>query len=169
MFLHNIDWLSLNYAMLYPRDRTLHDHCCENLKSCYLHFVMILTLIYFNVLLLHLYTIALFCFYIYYLLSDDIELTTCFSHRILFHHMRILHFVDSVILPLLASWLWFYESCISGIIWKRQGMLSFWKLWEGRRECGKFGGDACAHAVMCSTPPTCGRSPAHTHSTLRYT
>jgi hypothetical protein len=33
MFLQNIGWLSTDYTALYPKDRTLHNHWCENLKS----------------------------------------------------------------------------------------------------------------------------------------
>jgi hypothetical protein len=33
MFLRNVGWLSTAYSALYPRDRTLHNHRSENLKS----------------------------------------------------------------------------------------------------------------------------------------
>jgi hypothetical protein len=33
MFLQNICWLSVDYTALYPKDRTLHNHHWENLKS----------------------------------------------------------------------------------------------------------------------------------------
>jgi hypothetical protein len=34
VFLWNIGWLSTDYVALCPKDRTLHNHCCENLKCC---------------------------------------------------------------------------------------------------------------------------------------
>jgi hypothetical protein len=34
MFIRNVGWLSTNYT----EDRTLHNHCCENLKSYKLSF-----------------------------------------------------------------------------------------------------------------------------------
>jgi hypothetical protein len=33
MFFRNVGWLSTDYTALYPRDRTLHSHSCEKLKS----------------------------------------------------------------------------------------------------------------------------------------
>jgi hypothetical protein len=33
LFLQNICWLSVDYRALYPEESTLHNHCCENLKS----------------------------------------------------------------------------------------------------------------------------------------
>jgi hypothetical protein len=33
MFLRNTGRLSTDYMMLYSRNRTLHNYCCENLKS----------------------------------------------------------------------------------------------------------------------------------------
>jgi hypothetical protein len=33
MFLWNVDWLSADYTALYPKNRTLYKHRCENLKS----------------------------------------------------------------------------------------------------------------------------------------
>jgi hypothetical protein len=33
-FLWNAFWLSVDYMKLYPTSRTLHNHHCENLKSC---------------------------------------------------------------------------------------------------------------------------------------
>jgi hypothetical protein len=38
MLLRNVNWLSTDYTALYPEDRTLHNHCSENLKS-YLTFL----------------------------------------------------------------------------------------------------------------------------------
>jgi hypothetical protein len=34
MFLRNVRRHSPNYTALYPKDRTLHNHRCEHLKSC---------------------------------------------------------------------------------------------------------------------------------------
>jgi hypothetical protein len=35
MFLRHVGWLSTDYTALYiPEDITLHNHRCENLKSC---------------------------------------------------------------------------------------------------------------------------------------
>jgi hypothetical protein len=34
MFLRNVGWLSTDYRRYIPEDRTLHNHGCENLKSC---------------------------------------------------------------------------------------------------------------------------------------
>jgi hypothetical protein len=37
MFLRNVGWLPADYMVLYPEDSTLHNHRCENLKSCKFH------------------------------------------------------------------------------------------------------------------------------------
>jgi hypothetical protein len=35
-FFRNVDWLSMYYTVLYPKDASLHNYCCENLISLYI-------------------------------------------------------------------------------------------------------------------------------------
>jgi hypothetical protein len=42
MFLRNVDWLSRTKWHYVPEDSTLHNHCCENHKSC--NFIVIFCL-----------------------------------------------------------------------------------------------------------------------------